>query len=159
MTADEAGDATQRVDVTATYGGGVTQSSVGYSDVPLPRKLGVGAGSRVLLDGAPDGFELTPLPDGVVVHRRPGRQPYDVVLLFCPAMATLARRWPALHPRTTPAGSLWVAWPKRAAKIQTDLDENLVRDYGLEHGRVDIKVAAIDERWSGLKFVIRVTDR
>jgi hypothetical protein len=82
-----------------------------------------------------------------------------VILVFCPDLATLAGRWPALHPRTTTPGALWVGWPKRAAKVPTDLDENIVRDFGLDHGRVDVKVCAIDATWSGLKFVIRVADR
>ncbi len=127
----------------------------GYSGTPLPKKLGIGPDSRVLLDGAPDGFVL----DGVDAHRRPGPDPYDVIVLFCVDMATLARRWTALHPRTTTPGSIWIAWPKRAAKIPTDLDGNIVREYGLANGRVDVKVCAIDETWSGLKFVVRVTDR
>ena len=131
----------------------------GYSGTPLPRKLGVGAGTRVLLDSAPAGFALAPLPEDVTVHRRAGRDPYDVIVVFCPDLATLVRRWPALHARTTTPGALWVAWPKRAAKLPTDLDENIVRDYGLDHGRVDVKVCAIDAIWSGLKFVIRLADR
>jgi hypothetical protein len=131
----------------------------GYSGTPLPRKLGIMPGTRTLLDSPPAGFALDPLPDSVTLHRRPGREPYDVILTFCTDMAVLARRWPALHPRTTPPGALWVAWPKRAAKIETDLDENVVRDYGLDHGRVDVKVCAIDATWSGLKFVIRLADR
>jgi hypothetical protein len=138
---------------------GAVSQPAGYSGTPLPRKLGIGAGSRALLDGAPDAFVLEPLPEGVVLHRRPGREPYDVIVAFCPDMATLARRWPALHPRTTTPGALWVAWPKRAAKIPTDLHENIVIEYGLTHGRVDVKVCAVDQTWSGLKFVIRVADR
>jgi hypothetical protein len=131
----------------------------GYSGTPLPRKLGITEGTRTLLDGAPDGFALEPLPPGVVIHGRPGREPYDVILVFCPELAVLARRWADLHPRTTTAGALWVAWPKRAAKMPTDLDENIVREFGLANGRVDVKVCAIDHTWSGLKFVIRLADR
>lgn len=133
--------------------------SAGYSGTPLPRKLGIRAGSRALLDGAPESFALEPLPHGVTLHRRAGREPYDVIVTFCPDMATLTRRWAALHPRTTTPGALWVAWPKRAARMPTDLDENIVRDYGLTHGRVDVKVCAVDHTWSGLKFVIRLADR
>jgi hypothetical protein len=96
---------------------------------------------------------------GVTVHRRPGRGPYEVILCFCPTAARLAARWPALHRRTTPAGALWIAWPKRASGVPTDLDENVVRDHALAHGRVDVKVAAIDDTWSGLKNVIRLADR
>jgi hypothetical protein len=132
----------------------------GYSATPLPRQLGVSGGDAVLLDGAPPGFVLAG-PDGTAVpaHRRPGRGPYHVVLAFCPDAARLARRWPVLHPLTTPAGALWIAWPKRASGVATDLDENAVRVHGLEHGRVDVKVCAIDGTWSALKFVIRATER
>lgn len=135
----------------------------GYSGTPLPRKLGVKAGHQVLLHLAPAEFELEPLPDGVVVHRLPPEQaaldPYDVALVFCPDTAALAAGWALAHPLTAKAGGLWVAWPKRAAKIPTDLDENVVRDFGLTHGRVDVKVCAVDARWSALKFVVRLVDR
>lgn len=131
----------------------------GYSGTPLARKLGIAPGHAVLLDGAPDGFGLDGLPDGVRVHRRPGAGPYDVIVCFCPDRARLARRWPVLHPRTTPAGALWVAWPKRSAGVPTDLDEQTVRGYALAHGRVDVKVCAVDEVWSGLKHVVRKVDR
>jgi hypothetical protein len=71
----------------------------------------------------------------------------------------LVTRWPVLHPLTTPAGALWIAWPKRSSGLRTDLDENVVREFALAHGRVDVKVCAIDEVWSGLKHVIRKADR
>ena len=131
----------------------------GSSGTPRPRKMGVKACARVLLAGPPDGFVLAPLPPDVTVHRRPTPEPYDVVLAFCPDAAALARRWIALHPRTTTAGALWIAWPKRTSGMATDLDENLVRDVGLASGRVDVKVCAIDATWSGLKFVVRLADR
>ena len=124
----------------------------GYSGTPLPAKLGVKPGSRVLLDGAPDDLPV----DG---HRRPGREPYDVVLLFAPDVARLSARWPALAPRVTTAGRLWVCWPKKSSGVPTDLTENAVRDFGLAQGLVDVKVCAIDAIWSGLAFVRRVADR
>ena len=131
----------------------------GYSGTPLPAKLGLRPGSRVLLDGAPPDLSLEPLPAGVTVHRRPGRQPYDVVLLFTPDAARLLDRWPALVPRLGTAGRLWVCWPKKASGVRTDLTENVVRDHGLAHGLVDVKVCAIDATWSGLAFVRRLRDR
>jgi hypothetical protein len=134
-------------------------AAAGYSGTPLPAKLGIKAGSRVLLDGAPADFDLGPVPSGAVLHRGAGSSPYDVGLLFCPDAARLVRRWPLLHGRVTPAGRLWVAWPKRASGLVTDLDENVVREHGLAHGRVDVKVCAIDDTWSGLAFVVRLTDR
>ncbi len=130
----------------------------GYSGTPLARKLGIVAGSRVLIDGAPADFTLDP-PPGVSVADRLGARRYDVVLCFCADTARLARRWAVLHPRTTPAGALWIAWPKRSAGIPTDLDEAAVRGYALAHGRVDVKVCAVDDVWSALKHVIRVADR
>jgi hypothetical protein len=127
----------------------------GYSQTPLARKLGLKADSRVLFDGAPDGFAI----EGVEADEKPGAEPYDVILCFCPDHARLATRWPALHPLTTPAGALWIAWPKRSSGVPTDLGENSIRDYALVNGRVDVKVCAIDDVWSGLKHVIRTADR
>ena len=134
-------------------------SPAGYSGTPLATKLGITPGHRVLLDGAPATFEIPLLPEGVTVHRRAGRPPYQVGLLFCPDHATLVRRWPRVHELVTPAGRLWVAWPKRASGLATDLDDNVVREHGLAHGRVDVKVCAIDATWSGLAFVVRLRDR
>jgi hypothetical protein len=131
----------------------------GYSGTPLPAKLGIKAGSRVLLDGAPAGLALEPLPDAVRPHRRPGSEPYDVVLLFTPDAARLHARWPGLVPRLETAGRLWVCWPKKSSGVPTDLTENVVRDYGLGQGLVDVKVCAVDETWSGLAFVRRLQDR
>jgi hypothetical protein len=128
--------------------------TVGYSGKPLPVKLGVRDGSRVLVTNAPAGFTLD-CPH----HVRAGREPYDVVLLFCPMAADLARQWPAGYRRITMAGALWVAWPKRSSGMSTDLSDNGVRSYALTHGLVDVKVAAIDETWSGLKLVRRLADR
>jgi hypothetical protein len=131
----------------------------GYSGTPLVRKLGIAQESRVLLDGAPAGFTLDDLPPGAEVGTRLGSGPYDVILCFCPDLARLAKRWPVLHARTTPGGSLWIAWRKRASGLATDLDDNVVREFALGHGRVDVKVCAIDEVWSGMKHVIRKAER
>jgi hypothetical protein len=137
----------------------VTASSAGYSGTPLPAKLGIKPEHAVLLDGMPGHVDLGQLPAGVNPHRRPGRAPYDVILTFCPDLARLRRRFPELAVRLTTAGALWVAWPKRASGVPTDLDENIVRDLGLSAGLVDVKVCAIDATWSGLKFVRRLRDR
>ena len=131
----------------------------GYSGTPLARKLGIAPESAVLLDGAPDGFGLDDLPPGVTVARRAGPGPYDVILCFCPDQARLRRLWARLHALTTPAGALWIAWPKRASGVPTDLDENIIRAHALANGRVDVKVCAVDDTWSGLKNVIRTADR
>jgi hypothetical protein len=134
-------------------------TSAGYSGTPLPRKLGIKPESRVLLVGAPDGFDLGEVPAGAVLHRRAGAGSYDVILAFCPDMATLRNRFGVLAGRLTPAGALWIAWPKKASGVRTDLTENVVRDHGLAEGLVDVKVAAIDPIWGGLKFVVRLRDR
>jgi hypothetical protein len=131
----------------------------GYSGTPLALKLGITAGSRVLLDGAPDGFGLGELPEQATVHRRGTAPSYDIIVCFCPDAARLHARWPRMHPLTTPPGALWIAWPKRSSGVATDLDENVVRAYALAHGRVDVKVCAVNEIWSGLKHVIRKADR
>jgi hypothetical protein len=131
----------------------------GYSGTPLPAKLGVKPGHRVLVVGAPDGFVLDPLPDGVVLHQKAISPPYDVGLVFCRDHRDLVRRWGPAHTAVTAAGRLWVAWPKRSSGVPTDLDENVVRDHGLANGRVDVKVCAVDATWSGLGFVVRLRDR
>jgi hypothetical protein len=134
-------------------------TSAGYSGTPLPRKLGIKPDSRVLLVGAPADFSLGELPPGVVPHRRPGTGAYDVILAFCPDLTTLRHRFAPLARRLTPAGALWIAWPKKASGVPTDLTENVVREHGLAAGLVDVKVAAIDPTWAGLKFVVRLRDR
>jgi hypothetical protein len=133
--------------------------TAGYSGTPLPAKLGVPPGGRVLLDGAPEEFALEPLPDGAAVHRRASAKPYDVVLLFAPDARRLRDRWGLLAGRLTTAGRLWVCWPKKSSGVRTDLTENGVRAFGLEQGLVDVKVAAVDATWSGLAFVRRLRDR
>ncbi len=137
----------------------------GYSGTPLPRKLGVKDELVVFLDGVPPGVDLGDLGAAQVVRRLPGSA--DLTVSFHTRMATLEARLPRLFDRTSTAGMVWVCWPKKAARaavgarlgVTCDLDENLVRDLGLGLGFVDVKVAAIDEDWSGLKFVRRLSDR
>ena len=131
----------------------------GYSGKPLAAKLGIKADHLVLLDNAPAGFVVEGLPDGTAVARRLGRTPYDVVLMFCPDRARLARRLPVLLPRTATAGMIWAAWPKRSSGVPTDLDENGIRELAFPLGVVDVKVCAIDTTWSGLKLVRRLSNR
>jgi hypothetical protein len=136
-------------------------TTVGYSGKPLGAKLGIKSGYAVLLDGAPDGFVIEGLPDEVAPVGRLGRASteYDLILLFCADRGRLAKRLPVLLPRTTTAGMIWVAWPKRASGVPTDLDENGVRELALPLGVVDVKVCAIDATWSGLKLVRRLANR
>ena len=129
---------------------------VGYSGTPLARKLGIAEGARVALLAAPDGFddELDPLPDGVRILRRLGPD-LDVAVLFVTERRALERRFPHVARSITPAGGFWVAWPKRASKVPTDLTEDVLREVGLPYGLVDNKVCAVDDVWSGLRFVWR----
>jgi hypothetical protein len=133
----------------------------GYSGTPLPKKLGIGPGQRVLLLGAPDGFEegtLGALPDGVTVARS-ARGTADVIVAFSTSRAELVRRLPVLRARMEQAAGLWIAWPKRASGVATDITEAVVRDLALEGDLVDNKVCAIDETWSALRLVIRLSAR
>jgi hypothetical protein len=128
----------------------------GYSGTPLVTKLGIASGARVAILGAPDGFDATlgELPDGVVVTRRLGGR-RDVVLAFVTERAALAGRLDALRAAIAPDGMIWVAWPKKASRMATDITEDVVREVVLPSGLVDVKVCAIDATWSGLKVVIR----
>jgi hypothetical protein len=112
----------------------------------------------VLLAGAPAGFALGELPDGVTVRTRASGEA-DVIVAFHTRRAELARKLPALRERMDPAAGLWIAWPKRASKVETDLTEDVVRELALANTLVDNKVCAIDETWSGLRLVIRLKDR
>jgi hypothetical protein len=129
----------------------------GYSATPLDRKLGIKPGYRVLLLSAPEPFELD-LPEDVKVGRT-ARGKADVIVSFHTERADLARRMPKLREAMEPAAGLWIAWPKRASKVPTDLTEDVVRELALENRLVDNKVAALDEKWSGLRLVIRLKDR
>jgi hypothetical protein len=135
-------------------------SAAGYSGTPLVRKLGIKPGARVGLIGAPDGFEATlgELPEGTRTIRR-SRAPLDVIVAFCASRSQVERRLAALREALAPAGGLWVAWPKRSSGVPSDLTEDVVREVGLAAGLVDNKVCAIDETWSGLRFVYRLRDR
>jgi hypothetical protein len=133
-------------------------STAGYSGTPLPRKLGIKPGHRIALLGAPDGFELPELPDGVQVKRRATGNA-DVIVTFHTRRAELERRLPALRALMEPDAGLWIAWPKRASKIETDITEDVLREIALPTGLVDNKVCAIDATWSGLRLVIRLEHR
>ncbi len=134
---------------------------VGYSGTPLPRKLGVEPGHRVLVLRAPEAFvehALAGLPEGVAVRRR-ARGSADVIVAFHRRRAELARALPRLRLLMEPAAGLWIAWPKRASGVATDLTEDVVRELALANRLVDNKVCAIDDTWSGLRLVIRLRDR
>ena len=131
-------------------------AGAGYSGTPLVRKLGFKPGMRAHYANAPDGFDalVGELPGGVRVLARPAAE-LDLVVLFVLSRSELERRLGGLHAKLSQDGMLWVAWPKRASNVPTDMTEDVVRDVALPRGLVDVKVCAIDETWSGLKLVIR----
>ena len=132
----------------------------GYSGTPLAKKLGIKEGMRVAAVGAPYGFAslLEPLPGGVEWLGR-ARSPVDLVVAFFTRRADVTRRWASLTAAVGPSGVVWVAWPKKSSGVATDLTENVFRQLLLPSGWVDVKVCAIDETWSGLKFVLRTALR
>lgn len=131
-----------------------------YSSTPLAKKLGIKAGAQVALVGSPAGFRkaLEPVPDDVRVHSRP-RGELDVIVFFASQRLELARRFPGLAETLAPAGGLWVAWPKRTSKINSDLSFEIVQQIGLEAELVDNKSCSIDQDWQALRFVYRLRDR
>jgi hypothetical protein len=130
----------------------------GYSGTPLPQKLGIKEGHRLALLGAPGDVDLGNLPPGVTVVRRASGTA-DVIVSFHTERRDLERRLPALRRLMAPASGLWIAWPKRASKVATDMTEDVVREVALPTGLVDNKVCAIDATWSGLRLVIRRSER
>ena len=135
-------------------------TNVGYSGTPLPQKLGIKPGARLLLLGAPDEFlpvDLGPLPDVHVLRR--AAAPVDVAVAFTVTRDELARRFTAARKALAADGGLWVAYPKKASKVPTELDFDVVQRFGLDTGLVDNKSCAVTEVWSGLRFVVRVADR
>jgi hypothetical protein len=132
----------------------------GYSGTPLPKKLGIKEGHAVAFVGSPQGFRSTlgELPAGVRVKAQ-ARGPLDVIVLFSTRRSDLERRFSRLARALDPAGGLWIAWPKKSSGVATDLTFESVQAIGLDEGLVDNKVAANDETWSGLRFVLRKADR
>ncbi|MEO8291743.1 MAG: DUF3052 domain-containing protein [Actinomycetota bacterium] len=131
----------------------------GESGTPLWKKLGIKEGSRVLVTGeVPEGFAVPDLPPEVELLGRAGKG-MDVALLFSTSIAQIQRRFPALAGGMTPAGRLWIAWPKRAAKVDTDTTFENVQAIGLDAGLVDNKTASVTEVFQGIQFVMRLRDR
>lgn len=131
----------------------------GYSGTPLVKKLGIKEGFNILIVHAPKDFDTQlDVPEGVTVSVK-ARKPYDFVLFFTKSQHELEKEFSRYSANLTPAGMLWVSWPKKTSGVQSDLNENIVRDIGLGKGMVDVKVCAIDDVWSGLKFVFRLKDR
>jgi hypothetical protein len=133
-----------------------TGRAPGYSGTPLPRKLGIKPGDAVVVLGAPPGFADGLASAGAdVAEELTGTDPLDVIVTFLRWREELEAQLPGLRRRMAPACGLWVAWPKRAAKVPTDMTDHVVREVALPTGLVDNKVCAIDQVWSGLRLVIR----
>jgi hypothetical protein len=136
----------------------------GYSGTPLVKKIGIKPGHRVALVDEPSGFrkELVDTPTTVQFVSADGKTrtaALDVVIFFMKNRVSLEKHLPKLKAKIAQNGMIWTAWPKKASGVETDLDENIIRDSGLAMGLVDVKVCAINDVWSGLKFVIPVKDR
>jgi hypothetical protein len=131
----------------------------GYSGTPLPKKLGIKPGLRVCLTDAPSEVraELSAELAGCEIGN--GKTPLDFAMLFTKSKTTLRKEFKRISKLLTPAGMLWVSWPKKSSGVATDVDEHTVREIGLDAGLVDVKVCAVTEVWSGLKFVRRIKDR
>ena len=131
----------------------------GYSRTPLVKKLGIKPGSNIVFVNAPSDYakELD-LPADVSANSRSGK-PLDFAQLFVKSEKELTKQFSRYAKRLNPSGMLWVSWPKKSSGVSTDLSENIVRDTGLAAGLVDVKVCAVNQVWSGLKFVFRLKDR
>ena len=138
----------------------LNETMAGYSSTPLPKKLGIKENSRVAFVNAPDGFAayLGPLPERAEIVTRLTK-PLDLVLLFVTAERALARDFAKLADKLATSGMIWIAWPKKSSGVATDLSFERVQRIGLDAGLVDVKICAINETWSGLKFVFRLRDR
>lgn len=132
----------------------------GYSGTPLVKKLGLTDGLVIFVNHVPETYfdAISPLPKGVVVKDKLAGE-LDFIHLFVTELKTFQKEFLSGKKRLKKTGMLWVSWPKKSSKVPTDLDENIIRDFGLSEGLVDVKVCAVDEVWSGLKFVYRTKDR
>jgi hypothetical protein len=137
---------------------GPVKKPAGYSGTPLVAKLGIKAEARMQVVNPPSDFSETlgTLPEGVT---RTSRGSLDFGMLFVTERADLAKRFAGLRDRLAPNGMLWIAWPKKSSGVPSELTEDIVRVIGLDAGLVDVKVCAVDDTWSGLKFVRRLRDR
>jgi hypothetical protein len=131
----------------------------GYSGKPLAAKLGIKDGFRIGIVNEPDGIRRDLGDLSAVTLSARLQSPLDLILFFVTSQSELKKGFSKLASKLAPAGMLWVAWPKKASSVPTDLSDNSVREIGLAAGLVDVKVCAVDETWSGLKFVIRLKDR
>jgi hypothetical protein len=131
----------------------------GYSGTPLGKKLGLKEGFKCVIVDAPEKYFdwISPLPSEVKFTK--SGKDLDFIHIFVKDLKTFSKQFLVNKKLLKKDGMMWISWPKKSAKIATDLDENIIRDFGLKNGLVDVKVCAVDETWSGLKFVYRLTDR
>jgi hypothetical protein len=137
-----------------------TKSMAGYSGTPLSKKLGIKENFKLAILNQPDGFmaELVDLPEGVELDSK-GRTKMNMILCFVDSATKLKRLFPRMATQIVPNGMIWIAWPKKSSGVETDLSFDVVQRTGLDAGLVDTKICAINDTWSGLKFMIRVKDR
>ncbi len=133
----------------------------GYSGTPLIKKLGIKPGYQLLVTGEPTAYWswISPLPEGVAIRPKSGEAALDFVHVFVKEKKLFEKELLRYKKSLKPDGMIWISWPKKSSKVITDLDENIIRNFALKNGLVDIKVCAVDEEWSGLKLVIPVKDR
>jgi len=130
------------------------------SNTPLPKKLGIKPGHTVVVLQAPDGYVATLGAQLQQVRLVQNEEPdADIIHFFTASRAELEQKFPDLMTLLPRHGAIWISWPKKSSGAMTDLTETVVRETGLKAGLVDVKIAAIDELWSGLKFVYRLRDR
>lgn len=132
----------------------------GYSGTPLVKKLGIKPQSKCLVNGEPEHYFdwINPVPEGVKFVRKASSD-VDFIHLFVKDYKTFSRLYNETKKVMKKDGMMWISWPKKSSGLITNLDENIIRDYGLKNGLVDVKVCAVDETWSGLKFMYRLKDR
>jgi hypothetical protein len=133
----------------------------GYSETPLLKKLGIKTGYTLMISNEPAAYWdwLAPLPENVEISRKAVKESADFSHLFLVERKTFEKEFLKYKKFLKKDGMLWISWPKKSAGVATNLDENIIRNYGLTHGLVDVKVCAVDETWSGLKFMFRLKDR
>ena len=133
----------------------------GYSGTPLVKKLGIKPGVKALIIGEPKEYFdwIIPLPEGTKFLKKIPTAEVDFVHLFVKDFKTFSKLYKDTKKVLRKDGMMWISWPKKSSGLATDLDENIIRDHGLKNGLVDVKVCAVDETWSGLKFMFRLADR
>lgn len=133
----------------------------GYSGTPLAKKLGIKENFRLFFFDPPKTLrtDIGDLPDNARIATKLDGKPFDLIMLFATSERVLKQQFPRLMKSMNQNGMLWVAWPKKSSGVETDLSEKIVQHFGLDSGLVDVKICAVDDTWSGLKFVYRLKDR